>query len=462
MDFFDAYLPPLESPGAVYPQDYHLKTLNFLTSNGNKIELKRLLRELSYYEDIYNFCVSGYIKIEDSQGFVESLQLTGNEYLEINFGKVKDGKNRNDQIVRVYKVGDRTASENLNTQYYTMYFCSEELMLSEQVKVSKSYKGMKISDIVSDILDVNLKVQDDDVENIEETTGMYDFVIPRMKPFEAISWVSMYARPKATGTVGADMIFYQTRDGYNFRSLQSMIRGEVYGTYRYQQKNLDEQLQPIQDEVMTVLDYEFNKTYDVINDINSGTYSNKLISIDPLQRSFKSTDFNYDEFKDKVKSLNGKSVTNNMQNRFGKELYNQPEGVTKVATGNSEQGLNPYIKGKGAGFAKDIFIETYVPQRTAQLNLANYNVVKLAIPGDTGITAGKVIEFNLMSIKPTTNKRELDRYYSGKYLVTAVRHIIQPNNGTFQTILEIAKDSSKTQYQSVDNSDPDFKESVIA
>ena len=320
MDFFDAYLPPLESPGAVYPQDYHLKTLNFLTSNGNKIELKRLLRELSYYEDIYNFCVSGYIKIEDSQGFVESLQLTGNEYLEINFGKVKDGKNRNDQIVRVYKVGDRTASENLNTQYYTMYFCSEELMLSEQVKVSKSYKGMKISDIVSDILDVNLKVEDKKINVVEETTGMYDFVIPKMKPFEAISWVSTYARPKATGTIGADMIFYETREGFNFRSLQSMFQDDVYATYKYQQKNLDDKEQPIQEKAMSVLACEFKKTFDVVNDISSGSLANKLVSIDPLQRSFKSTTFDYDKFKDEAKSLNGKGVINNLENKFGKSF----------------------------------------------------------------------------------------------------------------------------------------------
>ena len=114
---------------------------------------------------------------------------------------------------------------------------------------------------------------------------------------------------------------------------------------------------------------------------------------------------------------------------------------------------------KATRFAKDIFIETYVPQRTAQLNLANYNVVKLAIPGDTGITAGKVIEFNLMSIKPTTNKRELDRFYSGKYLVTAVRHIIQPQ-GIYQTIIELAKDSSPTSYPTISNDNAEFKKAI--
>jgi hypothetical protein len=43
----------------------------------------------------------------------------------------------------------------------------------------------------------------------------------------------------------------------------------------------------------------------------------------------------------------------------------------------------------------------------------------------------------------------LDEFYSGKYLVTAVRHIIQPT--VFQTVLEIAKDSTPKPYSGINN-----------
>ena len=449
---------PVESPGLYYPQDYYLKTLNFLTANGQRMELRKLMRELSYYEDIYTFAISGYIKIEDSQGFIESLQLTGNEYIEVNFGKVKNGPNTDDQLFRVYKVGDRVPSGNHNTEYYTLYFCSEELVLSEQRKISKSYKGMLISDIVSDVLNNQLQVNSKKINVIEETTGMYDFVVPRMKPFETISWVSTYARPAATGTIGADMLFFETRDGFNFRSLQSLFQGDVYATYKYQQQKLDSKTQPMQEKAISVLKYEFNKSFDIVKDVASGSFANKLITLDPTTRTYKTTNFDYNSFKDQAKSLNPDGVINNLQNRFGETLNQASDAVTKLLTSNAGEANIPYMKQKEAGFAKDIFAETYIPQRTAQLNLANYNVVKLAIPGDPGLTAGKVVEFNLMTLKPTTTKKDLDRFYSGKYLVTAVRHVIQPNNGSYQTILEIAKDSADTQYESVNNSD--FKTSV--
>ena len=188
----------------------------------------------------------------------------------------------------------------------------------------------------------------------------------------SISWLSIYARPKATGTVGADMLFYETRNGFNFRSLQSMFQDEVYATYKYQQKNLNDDQQPLQEKVNTVLAYEVTKTFDVMKDISSGTFSNQLVSIDPLMRSFNNTQFDYDKFKDAAKSLNSNGITNNAQNRFGDSLNQAYNSVTKVATGNKGQANVPYIKSKEGGFAKDIAIETTVPQRTAQLNLTYY------------------------------------------------------------------------------------------
>ena len=99
-----------------------------------------------------------------------------------------------------------------------------------------------------------------------------------------------------------------------------------------------------------------------------------------------------------------------------------------------------------------------MPTRTAAISLANYTSIKLSIPGDPGITAGRTINFDLYSLKPTTNLKELDKFYSGKYLVTAVRHIIQPTR--YQTILEIAKDSSPNSYTQTNNNDPVMKAAV--
>lgn len=450
---------PVENPGAYYTQDYSLETLNFLTASGQKFEMKKVLVELSYFEDIYSFAVSGYVTITDAQGFIELLQLSGNQFVELKFGKTKNGSNGINQVLRVYKIENRKPVGNLNAENYTLHFCSEELVLSEQTKISKSYSGQKISNIVKNILTDKLKVKSTSINKIEETTGVYNFIVPRFKPFEAISWLSNYARPNITGAAGADMLFFETKDGFNYRSIQSMFKDGIYGTYKYQLKNLDDKTQSFQEKTVSVIDYEFVKTYDMINEIQSGTFANRLVSLDPMARTAKTTNFNYTKYKKQSISLNSGAVSNDLVNRLGQTQEDSYDASFKVAFGNAEQSKAAYIKQVPGSVAKDIAIETFVPNRTAQIALANYTVLKVRIPGDPGITAGRTINFNLMSLKPSNTEKQLDEFYSGKYLVTAVRHIIQP--AVYQTVLEIAKDSTpKKGYNNINNNSTEVKKAV--
>jgi hypothetical protein len=451
---------PTQAPaGIFYPQDYSLEKLNFINSNGQTFNMKNAMVEMSYYEDIYSFCVSGSLTVRDAQGFIELFQLSGSEYMEINFGKVKGASNSDDQRFHVYKIGKRVPTGNMNDEFYTIYFCSEELYLSEQLKISKSYTGQKVSSIISSILTNTLKVQSSKINVIEDTTGVYDFLIPRFKPLEAISWLSTYARHFKNK--GSDMLFYQNRYGYNFRSLQSIYQDKVYATYKYQQKNLTKENESAQDKAATVLDYEFIKTYDILGDTASGAYSNQLISLDPVTRKSRITNFDYTKYKSDATSLNGKGVLNPAPNRLGTTQNQNYGAVTKVLISNANQGQTPYIKQVPGSVAKDIFAETYIPNRTAQLSLANYTVMKLMIPGDPGITAGAIINFNLLSLKPTDKNKGMDKFYSGKYLVTAVRHVLN-DGGSYITILEIAKDSNKTPLNAVNTSSTEFAKSVKA
>lgn len=440
-------LSPVDSPGIYTPQDYSIQALDFVTSSGSVIDLKKLMVEMSIYEDLYSFSMSGYISLRDAQGFIELLQLTGNEFIKIDFGKMKNAPNNIVQTFKVYKVGNRKPDGNQNTENYTIYFCSEELMLSEQTKISQSYKGKKISEIVTDIISNKLKTPSSKIGKIEDTTGVYDIVVPRLKPFEAISWVSLYARPTATNLVGADMLFFETSNGYNFRSLQSLYSEPIYSTYKHQPQNLDYSMQSFQDKVTSVLKYELVKSYDSLNDTSAGAFANRLVSIDPLTRTFKTTDFNLTKYRGESKSLNSGAPTNIVKNRLGVAQDQSYNANFKVSISNSNQTNVKYIKDREGSTIKDMFIETIIPMRTAQLSLANYTVLKLSIPGDPGITVGRTIQFDVLSLKPTDKEKGADKFYSGKYLVTAVRHVIQAQ-GVYQTVLEVAKDSTSTSYSS--------------
>ena len=434
----------LPKPGIVYSNDYTLINLTLLTAVST-FDVKNIMVELSYNEDLFSSTASGYLMLVDATGYIEKLNLNGNEFIRMTFGKVNDTTNIIDKVFRVFKVSKRTPENEGNTETYSLYFCSEELILSEQYKVSKSYKGKDITTNVLDILKTFLKVPDKKLANFEQTYGVYDFIVPNLKPFDAINWLTTYARPSGT-KYGADMLFYEDKFGYNYRSIQSLIEQQVYNAYSFNPKNVNQQTQTITQRMYNVLTYEILDSYDTLGAINSGVFANQLISVDPLLRRYKITNFDYGNYSSTAKTLNGNPITNNFKNRFNHGLNQTPQAVLKLIFSNFNQTDSSYIKEHG-GVAHDIFAETYVPYRTAQLPLLNYTRIKISVPGDPGLTIGRVITFNLLSKDP--NKKEPDDFYSGNYLITAVRHMLTVHE--YRTVLELAKESTTSTYAAVDN-----------
>ena len=137
-------------------------------------------------------------------------------------------------------------------------------------------------------------------------------------------------------------------------------------TYKYQQSNLDNDTQSFEEKTISVLHYESVKTFDVLKDISSGTYANRLISLDPVARTYKVTDFDVNNYKGQSTQLNDDAAFSTSQNRLNKTQNKSYDSVVKVATSNAFQTDAPYIKQAPGSVAKDIAIENYVPLRRSE------------------------------------------------------------------------------------------------
>ena len=447
-------------PGLRHPNDFTLIHLTIFTSIDSRDFTPNLI-ELSYNEDVFNNTASGYLMVLDSMGFINNLHFNGNEFIRISFGKGDTTTNIIDKTFRIFNVARRDPKSEGNTETYSIYFCSEELLLSEQYKISKSYKGSDITTNINDILNTYLKVPAKKISKIDKTYGIYDFIIPYLKPFDAINWLSTYARPGENNfgswsMIGADMVFYEDKFGYNFRSLQSLYSQRPMRQYFYNPKNLS--ITDMAYNLSNALSYEIMDSFDTLGAINQGVFANRLLSIDILLRRYKTTDFSYNNYAQKASHLNSYPIINNYQNRFGDKLYETPEASFKMVFSNSDQNDSSLVKSKPGSVAHDIFAETYIPNRTAQIPLANYTRVKISVPGDPALTAGVVINFNLTSKNPDPQLKETDKFYSGNYLVTAVRHLL--TTGQYRTVLELCKESTTEPYASVKNSSPGWSNAV--
>jgi len=459
-----------------FTTDFKIIALALITPgySSTPLDLMPFLVELNYYEDIHGNSVTGNVVLSDTIGILNFTALNGTEFIKVSFCKDNTPGLGNlniniNKTFSIFSVSNRLINKGNNYETYTIDFCSEELMLSEQYRISKSYKGMLISDIISDIMKSFLKVGTGTVGTknfiCETTRGIYDFILPNKKIFQTINWLCQYAQPN-NGLLGADMFFFENNNGFQFRSLQSLYLQESSATFTYNPKNIGEK--HLVEEMYEILKLEITDSFDTLNALSKGTFFNRVTTIDPLTRTKINNDFKYNDYYKSSQTLNGAPVTNNYKNRHGLLSYDKPPpnmeaGALRLVPGNSNQGSVDYIKSKPGTTMRNNFIGDALKYRVGQSSLMKYYSLRITIPGNCEISAGDIININVLSIEPSTAKNQKDQngedYLSGKYLVSAARHLITSQT-TYITVLEIVKESIKNNYVSVDESDAFWKSLV--
>lgn len=430
------------------PGQYFLQSITLFLNDGSKYDLTPFMMELTIFEDIFAPAMSGRIMIDDARGFIENFNISGFNFIQLNFSKTGDGDPlKFSKTFRVYKIGERY-QQSRSHEVYPIFFCSEERLISEQMRIAKSYPNMMIHEIINSILNNYLKVPSSKLQGvIEETKGYYDFIIPNLKPFEALNWLSTYAQPKED-YFGADMLFFENRYGFNFRSLQSMFTDKPYKTYNYSPQNVN--TESLNFEINSIISYNFIQTFNSLQTIRDGGFANKLLSIDPLLRNTKVTEFKYDDYFNKGVTLNQYPVSIEQQNRLNKTVTQSTDAVFKVLAGNSGQRRSDTITSNFDNLGStvpDIGVEVYVPNRTAQLSLINHAKIEVTVPGDPGLSVGRIVTLCIPSLSYNDSKDQanLDQYYNGRYLITAVKHVLDIK-GRYHCIFEASSDSVSTSY----------------
>jgi hypothetical protein len=452
-----------------YATEYQLDKIDLITNmSGGIVSMIPFLIELNLFEDIYSSTITGQLVVSDALGIIGNFRLNGTEFIQISLRKYNEDNNPIKRTFRVFGVSNRGVNTNNAYETYTINFCSEEYMFSEQYRISKGYTNTKISDIITDILVNYVQVGNKGTKNIyiQATTGVYDFVLPNKKIFQTINWLTNYAQTE--GNLGADLLFYESNKGYFFQSLQTLYQQNTYQTFYYNPKNISTE---VKDQVVNVIDFEVLNFFDTLDAINNGTFANKTITFDVLTRTKRTNNmFDYNSYYGQSNHLNKYPITNEYQNRRGDSMYQSMDGIDlemgalRLASSNRYQKSNPYVVGSKGGannVSNDIFIENYLKNRVAQLGLINYTRIKIIVPGDSGLTIGSTVNFITYGVGELNdnNERKPDPFYSGKYLVTAVRHKVE-KGGTYITVLELSKDSVGVQYPAFDNSNP-FLKSIV-
>ena len=449
----------------VSDKSLQIKALNIYSSTGKKVDLSNIYIAVNIYEDIYSSTMSGDASFNDSNDLLSDIPIIGFEYIEFELIKPESPNNILKKVFRIHKVDgpaiDYGSQKNMT---YMIKFFSEEFYLSMGTKVSKSYKQKRIDQIVKDLIDKQLFTSKLKSSNFQQSSGLYDIIIPYWTPFRAIEWLTTRAVKAISKNVTYPFFFYENSEGYNFKSIDSMMAAVPLRNYVYEPQNVQltryssEESSPtreIQARKNNIIQFEFINYLDMMKAYMHGMFASSLLTFDPIRLQTNQQIFDYKKQFENSTHLDNKSgrFNNDILDRTKKSITDRFGVVRKYYPTTLGLDSDPIISNMQPNITPN-YVESWLLSRISKIEELNYFKVKLLAPGDNVITVGKTITFKMPRIYAKEKGSSDDHpYFTGKYLVTSVRHMITPFK--YEMLIEGIKDDVTKSYPTaaINNSD---------
>ena len=450
--------------------DYNLNGVilqNHAGTGGNLgeggVNIQSLVQELNIYEGINQTAVYGTLVIVDSINLIGNLPIQGTERLFFKLSTpgaseaehIIDASEQTGHPFYVYKVSNKQQTSR-GTLVYTIHFASREFMRNLRTKVSKAYEG-KLSDMIKQIVSDKEGLDSRKTLYFEETGNADKIVIPNLNPFKAIGLISKKALPKFGDGVG--YYFYETTKGFYFQSWENMCaeyassEREPIQKFFYMPRNItDDKV----DEAKEIHDLRSVESYKFINTFHDtaaaqalGTYGHRVITHNLFNKDFRTTDYNYHEqFNNTIHA----DYTNDIGkggiepairgNPVDFDNFNVSDyAESMVSLLPTTRFLHNDDKGSfGTNVLDDGKFEGV--RNAVKMQVEAGTTIQMTIKGQTYIQPGQVIDFHIRPVEPegeTLDKKAYDPQYSGRYIVSKVRHRVTKQE--YKMVLEVKKDS---------------------
>jgi len=394
---------------------------------------------LMYYESILQDTIRATVTFADTGNAIgnktalEGLPIVGQEQVQIKF---KDNNEETlDLVLYVNKV--TPLADDTTKSMVQLDLVSREYILNEKIRLNTRFDG-RISGHIREILTGQNYLATKKKLDIEETSNNYNFIGNNKKPYYAMNWLSKKSvpnLPKAKGNT-AGYFFYETAEGFKFKSIDSMLSQEKKKSIIYNQTPDSRGANIPSGYDAKALDYSKDNRVDVQEKLQMGAFSTRTVLFDPFTCYYEVITPNA---KDKEKSLKlgGKElpVLNPEFNRtgankdFSRTTYMLLDKGT-LPTGNTKQQIEKSRK------------ENFEPKDILNQAIMRYNQLysiktTITIAGDFSLHAGDAIFIDAPELAPET--KNVSRENGGLYIIADLCHYISTKE-TY-TKLNLVRDS---------------------
>ena len=429
-----------------------IEIFEVISNDGSKsVDLVRGVDSFSYFENVLSPMLTAKAvitntgnTIEDEDGEISSiyngLPLNGGEKVNIKIPSTGTGpdleftqKNGNElyvsSITNVFIDAER--------ETFVLNLVSREAITNETQRVGKKFpSSQKISDSVKDIVKSSL-LSEKDVD-VDDTQNPYSFYGNMKKPFYLLTWLASKSVPAKVGgkSATAGYFFFETKDGYHFRSIDSLISSEPYDIeYTYSPGIVDNQ-DPYKD--FKILDFFAARNQKLVENLQRGAYCTYRMYFNPVDATFTTQEqgiFRTSDYAEKMENLGQDfEVFLPPVDKSGKSLANIP---SRFMTGVIDFGTTE--KKDANSRKKNADPMEYHSQAMMRYNTIFTQTFDATIPLNTSLIAGSLIKIYFAKITVDQEKVR-DNEQSGLYMIKELVHFYE-SQGSF-TKLKLLRDTT--------------------
>ena len=402
---------------------------------------------VDYYEDIFSPTITAKIKVANTgtsiapkdnpdgpkQSIYHGLPLRGGERLRMKILDRGEGKLGLDfatdpsKYLFVSSITD-VISET-QRESFTLNLVSREAITNETTRVIKKYNtGSTIDNSVKSILKDILKTDKFSDQSIEKAQNKYGFVGNLRKPFSVLVWLASKSVPVSTGDATAGFVFYQTQDGFNFKSIDKLSSQEPRATYIESQVNRGD---TERNNDFIISDYYTDKNQNLIEKLRLGTYCSQRMFFNPLDFSFTNPSegkFQFESYSKKIKNVGGKKlelplITDDSNKQLGEIPTRILSAVVDIGTMEKDVSTD-----ENADPGK------YQAQAIMRYNVLFTQTISMTVPCNTNLRAGDTINCLFPKISKDSGD-EFDLDQSGLYMIKELCHHFEPERSFTSMLL---------------------------
>tara|TARA_S200002703_G_scaffold128919_1_gene115790 strand:+ start:3351 stop:4682 length:1332 start_codon:yes stop_codon:yes gene_type:complete len=400
---------------------------------------------VDYYEDIFSPTITAKIRVINTgdsiapkddpigprQSIYHGLPLRGGERVVLKIkdrgvGKVGiDFSKEPSDYLYVSSITD--VISDTQRESFTLHLVSREAITNETTRVVKKYPTtLPINESVKKILNDVLKTEKYDKSSIEKSQNKYGFLGNLRKPFTILVWLASKAVPVSSGDATAGFVFYQTQDGFNFKSIDQLISQKPKAEYVHSEVNESQIESNTRNNDFQITSYTTDKNQDLIEKLRLGTYASQRMFFDPLTFQFKTQVFQLDGYKEKIENLGNEVDLPPLNETSDKTLGETPTRILSsvIDRGTMEKEVS---KDENADPSK------YQAQAIMRYNVLFTQTVRMTVPCNTNLRAGDVIKCFFPKIS-RGDSSEFDRDQSGLYMIKELCHHFE-TDGSFTSML---------------------------